>query len=52
MTLAVQLVASAVLLMIVMSATGIAGRTDLADLPATAWLALAYLSSPARLWVT
>ena len=43
MTLATQLVASAALLVIVVSATGIAGRTDLADLPATAWWALAYL---------
>ncbi len=43
MTLAAQLVASAAVLTVAVAATGIAGRTDLADLPAAAWWALAYL---------
>ena len=42
-TLTAQLVASAASLVIVVSATGIAGRTDLTHLPVNAWWALAYL---------
>ena len=42
-TLTAQLVASAALLVIVVSATGIAGRTNIVDVPATAWWALVFL---------
>ena len=41
--LAAQLVASAAMLALVAGATGIAGRTDFAVLPAAAWWVLAYL---------
>ena len=42
-TLTAQLVASAALLVIVVSATGIAGRTKIVDLPAAGWWALVFL---------
>ncbi len=41
--LAAQPVASAAVLAVVVGATGIAGRADVADLPASAWWALACL---------
>lgn len=41
--LATQLFASAAVLSVVVGATGVASRTDFADLPATAWGALAFL---------
>ena len=43
MVLAAQLVASAAVLLIAVGATGIAGRTNLTDLPLNAWWVLAYL---------
>ncbi len=43
MGLTVQLVASASVLAVILGATGIGGRTDFSNLPATGWWALAFL---------